>query len=626
MGSNRAKSVKYQAIGLACALFLAVSLTAFVAKQAVAQVGPHPVSRVLLIYENESTLTAAVEVAQGLRASMSKAMPADIEIYSEYLDTVRFPSPANVARLTDYLTSKYQGMTFDVILTIGPGALKFALDHRTAIGGGAPIVFGAVTDNSIRNNNLPADVKGVVSHFDVGKTIGLALTLQPDTKQIVVVTGSSAFDKSWQVSARATLRDAYSGVPVTYLSNLPIKGFMDAARNAADQTIFLVLTIFEDADGRKFIPRDAAGKIAAVARVPVYSVYSSYFGAGATAGYVGTFQAVGEQMGSLAARVLKGDLNASQTSFVGDGPLVDWLQVRHFGIDPERIPRNAEIVNFQPSVWERYRPQILAILAVIVLQTATIVALFFERRRKVRLQAELNLERLELAYISRTAQLGELSGALAHELNQPLTSILANAESGRRLLDSDPLDSGELREILGDIVLDNRRASTVIIQLRRLMIRGETSLASMDLNHAATTTLALLRSELLARQTQVDLALDLPDVRIQGNLPQLQQVILNLVLNAADAMRHLPPAKRIIAIETRKRENGTLELTVTDLGVGIAPERVADLFKPFVSTKKASLGLGLAICKSIVQAHGGNLRFDDSVRQGARVILTLPAA
>src|SRR5262249_6840344 len=153
-------------------------------------------------------------------------------------------------------------------------------------------------------------------------------------------------------------------------------------------------------------------------------------------------------------------------------------------------------------------------------------------------------------------------------------------------------------------VLDNRRASTVITQLRRLMIRGETNLEPMDLNQAATTTLALAHSELLARQTQVDLALDTSDVRIRGNLPQLQQVILNLVLNAADAMRHLPPARRVIAIETRNGENGTRELTVTDRGVGIAPERVAEVFKPFVSTKKASLGLGLAICKSIVQAHG----------------------
>ena len=606
-------------------LAIAFLLATLTAGQGAAQDAPRKFNRILIIYENESTLTAAVQVAEGLHESMAKEMPI-VEIYSEYLDTVRFASSDNATRLTDYLTSKYNGMAFDVVLAVGPGALQFVLAHRETIGGKAPIVFGAVTDNSLRTRQLPPDVKGVVSHFDVRKTMDLAVKLQPDVKQIVVMTGSSAFDKSWQDTARSALGATYSGVPVSYLSNLSIKGFEDAARNASAQTIVLILTIFEDAEGRKFIPRNAAEKIAAVSNAPVYTVYSSYLDAGAVGGYVGTFRSIGEEMGALAAKVSRGDFSGPRTSLAKDGPLIDWLQIRRWGIDPAHIPANAKLLNYDMSVWEKYRVEILVTLAVILLQTATIVALFLQRRRKIRLQAELSLERLELAYVSRTAQLGELSGALAHELNQPLTSILANAESGRLLLEAEPLDVGELKEILDDIVLDNRRASTVITQLRQLMIRGETSLEPMDLNHAATTTLALARSELLSRQTQVDLALEPQEVRIRGNLPQLQQVILNLMLNGTDAMRHLPPPQRVIAIETRRGDNGMCELTVTDRGVGIAPERLAEVFKPFVSSKKASLGLGLAICRTIVQAHGGTLRFDDSMQQGACAILTLPAA
>jgi signal transduction histidine kinase len=289
------------------------------------------------------------------------------------------------------------------------------------------------------------------------------------------------------------------------------------------------------------------------------------------------------------------------------------------------VAKDVPVQNDVLSPWKRYRTEILTMLAVVLLQSATVIALFVQRRRKIRLQAELNLERLELAYLSRTSLLGELSGALAHELNQPLTSILANAESGVRLLDNDPIDVKELRDILGDIVLDNKRAATVITQLRRLMIRGETSLEPMDFNHAVTTTLALARSELLARQTCVDVVLDMPDVPIRGNLAQLQQVILNLLLNASDAMAHLPPTQREIVLRTRKRERGACELTVTDRGVGISPQRRSEVFKPFVSTKKTSLGLGLAICRSIAQAHGGTLRFDESFDEGARAIFTLPA-
>jgi signal transduction histidine kinase len=615
----------FKAVCLRRFSLLLILLAALPGGLLLAQDSPDRVRRVLVIYENESTLPAVVQVAAGLSDSMRRNMPLDIEIYSEYLDTVRFAAPATVAHLAEYLSGKYSGVKFDVVIAGGPGALQFALDHRSEIGGNAPIVFGGVSDSSLSNRVLPADVKGVVSHFDVRKTIDLGLALQPDATGIVVMTGSADFDKSWQATARTALGDRYGNMPVVYISGLSISGFKAAARNLSRKTILLVLNIFQDADGRKFIPRDATRAIAEVSKAPIYSVYSSHFGSGVLGGYVGTFNSVGEDMGALAARVMAGDLSAPQTSLVKDGPLVDWTQVVRWGIDPARIPEHADILNYELSPWQTYRLQILATLAVILLLGATIVALFLERQRKIRLQTELNLERLELAYLSRTSQLGELSGALAHELNQPLTSILANAETGSRLLDSDTPDIKELREILDDIVLDNRRAATVITQLRRLMIRGETNLEPMDLNHAATTTLALARSELLSRQTDVDLILDMPEVRIRGNLTQLQQVLLNLLLNATDAMAHLPASCREIAIQTRKREDGTCELTVTDRGVGIAGERRTEVFKPFVSTKKSSLGLGLAICRTIIQAHGGTLEFDETVKEGARAILTLPS-
>jgi signal transduction histidine kinase len=581
---------------------------------------------VLLIYENESTLTAAIQVADGLRASMKRSMPPGVEIYSEHLDTVRFSSPENLKRLATYLSSKYDEMKIDVVLAVGPGALKFAIEHRDTVGEGAPIVFGGVSDASIGGQPLPADVKGVISHFDVRKTVDLALSLQPKAKEIVVMTGSAIFDKSWEESARIALSDSYGGVPALYRSGLSLEGFKAAAQKLPPTAILLILTIFQDADGRKYIPRDAAEAIAEVSGAPVYSVYSSYLGTGVVGGYVGTFNAIGEEMGTIAGRLMSGDFSDQQTSMVKDGPLVDWRQIQRWGIDPAHIPANAEIQNFVLSPWQKYHVEIITMATVMLLQAATIVGLFLQRRRKIRLQTELNLERLELAYLSRTSQLGELSGALAHELNQPLTSILANAETGGRLLENECVDLEEMREILNDIVLDNKRAAAVITQLRRLMIRGETSLERMDLNHAATTTIALARSELLSRRIDADVILDMPDVPIMGNLTQLQQVILNLLLNAADAMAHLPPSKREIAIQTRRGDNAMCSLTVTDCGSGIAPEHLSDVFKPFVSTKKSSLGLGLAICRSIVQAHGGTLHFDENFKGGARAILALPSA
>ncbi|WP_245273673.1 ABC transporter substrate binding protein [Phyllobacterium sp. UNC302MFCol5.2] len=585
-----------------------------------------PVRRVLAIYENESTLFAAIEVAQGLSDSLHKRMPANLESYSEYLDTVRFPGVDRVNRLADAIAAKYKGVSFDVVMAIGPGAVQFLLDHRAQIGANVPMVFGAVTEDSMRDRKVPPDAKGVISHFDVRKTVDLATQLQPDAKKVVVITGSSAFDRSWEESARQALGDRYGGLEVNYLSGLSLDGFKKAAHDLPRQTLLLVLTVFQDADGRKFVPRDAAAEIAAASNAPVYTVYSSYMGAGMVGGYVGTFKAIGEEMGAIATRIIDGDTSGPQTTLVPDGPIVDWNVIKRLGIDHTLIPKGSQILNYSPSIWEKYHLEIIAALTVIVLQSATIAALIIQDRRKRRLQAELVLERLELAHLSRTTQLGELSGALAHELNQPLTSILANAQAGALLLENNPVDVAEIRDILGDIIEDDKRAATVIVQLRRLMLKGETHLDSIDLNEVVSTTLALARSELMARQTGVELQQEMPEVRVRANFPQLQQVILNLVLNAADAMSHLPASERQIEIETRTRENGTRELTVSDKGRGVSPELRSQVFKPFVSTKKKSLGLGLAICNTIAQAHGGTLKFDEGYSPGARVILVLPPA
>lgn len=583
-------------------------------------------TRVLILYENQATLASTVEVAEGLRDSFRANMPPQAEIYSEYLDTVRFPNDEYEQQLAAYLISKYRGIDFSVIVAAGPGAVKFALRHRAQITADAPIIFGGVSDRSIQDYQLLPNVRGVVSHFDVRKTADLAFRLQPQANQITVMAGSSAFDKAWDATARTELADSYNGIPVNYVSGLSAEEFRQVAANLPRNSILLILSIFEDSKGRKFVPRDMAKDIATVSGAPAYGVYSTYLDGGVVGGNVGTFKSMGEQMGLLAAQAARGDMSGPRLSFAKDGPLLDWAQVTRWGLDPRSIPTDATILNHSLSAWEKYRTEILTLLAVILLQSVTIAALFVQRRRKQRLESELALERMELSYLSRTTQLGELSGALAHELNQPLTSILANAEAAKSLLFKDPIDLEELRAIVDDIILDDKRAANVITQLRSLMIRGESRLQPMDLNEAINKTLTLARSELLARQTRVDTLLDMPDIKISGNLAQLQQVVLNLLLNAADAMADLPSSKREISIETRNKSGGLCELVVTDCGSGVQPDRFQDLFKPFVSTKKSSLGLGLAICRSIVQAHGGTLQFDENIKRGARVILTLPSA
>jgi C4-dicarboxylate-specific signal transduction histidine kinase len=239
-------------------------------------------------------------------------------------------------------------------------------------------------------------------------------------------------------------------------------------------------------------------------------------------------------------------------------------------------------------------------------------------------EAEADLQRKEVSHLMRVSVLGELSGAIAHELNQPLSIILTNAQAAQHMLAGDAPDIAELRDILADIVGENIRAGEVITRLRALLKRGETRLLPLALNEVIEDVLRLLRSNLVARgvTVQTTLADGLPDV--PGDEVQLQQVLLNLLMNAMDAMNETPSADRVIAVGTRFSGKETIEAFISDRGRGIAAEEHPRIFQPFFTTKHQGLGLGLAICSTIVKAHGGKLGIDNNAGGGARASFTLP--
>jgi two-component system, LuxR family, sensor kinase FixL len=215
------------------------------------------------------------------------------------------------------------------------------------------------------------------------------------------------------------------------------------------------------------------------------------------------------------------------------------------------------------------------------------------------------LQRNELAHLSRVATLSELSGSLAHELNQPLAIILTNAQAAQRLLAQQPPDLAEARDILADIVSEDQRAGDVIGRLRSLLKSGDTHAQLLSVNDVIEDVRRIARAELVGRGITVHLNLAEAPPRVLGDRIQLQQVLLNLILNACDAMATNPPARRHLTLATTHRE-GAVRLSVSDTGCGLPPDP-EHVFEPFYSTKAHGLGLGLSICRSIVTAHKGRL-------------------
>jgi len=232
-----------------------------------------------------------------------------------------------------------------------------------------------------------------------------------------------------------------------------------------------------------------------------------------------------------------------------------------------------------------------------------------ERRRA---ELELREQRLNLVHMSRVSTMGELAASLAHELNQPLTAILSNAQAAQRFLAANPTDLEEVREILKDIVQDNSRAGEVIHRMRALVKKGELDIMPLDLAALIRDVVLLVRSDATLHNIHVSLEVDthLPPVR--GDKVQLQQVTLNLLLNAFDAMHDCPPDKREIHVRAARDGGRMVEITVADHGAGLTIDKLQKIFQPFYTTKHAGLGLGLSISRSIIEAHGGRLWAEDN--------------
>ncbi len=244
--------------------------------------------------------------------------------------------------------------------------------------------------------------------------------------------------------------------------------------------------------------------------------------------------------------------------------------------------------------------------------------------KRLHAEFEARQRREELAHVTRIATMGELTASLAHEINQPLTAVLSNAEAALRFLSRAEPDLDEVRQILEDIILDDRRAGDVVQKVRSLVRKEKSYDESLDLNKAIQEVVALIRGDSLLQGLSISMELK-PNLKlIHGDRIQLQQVILNLILNSATAMRNTPQSQRKIIVRTSMPDDLTVQVSVTDFGTGIDENNIERIFEAFYTTKPEGLGMGLSICQTIVKAHGGTLKASNNREGGATFAFTLP--
>jgi signal transduction histidine kinase len=245
-------------------------------------------------------------------------------------------------------------------------------------------------------------------------------------------------------------------------------------------------------------------------------------------------------------------------------------------------------------------------------------------------EAASQRQRQELAHASRLSIVGELTASIAHEINQPLGAILSNADAGEILLENAEYSLEEIRQILGDIRRDGLRASDVIRHVRTLVRKRELELEKLDANVVASEVIALLEPEAHRRQILVASALSPQPTYLRGDRAHLEQVLINLVLNAMDAVEAVdtvagtPSARAPIVLGVSSTSHREVEFQISDAGQGIPSERLSHLFDSFYTSKPHGMGLGLSIARSIVEAHGGRIRAENNRDAGATFRVTLP--
>lgn len=579
---------------------------------------------VLIVYGNQRPVPANIIIDDTLRKVVSGEPGRPVEIFSEFLDVERFATPAYVEAQAEFLHRKYGERNIRVIVAVAPPALQFMLDHRDRILPGAPVVHLGVPRDQQPNRGLPPEFVGATVDHDPMATFELALRLQPAAKRLVIVTGAADLDRIWVRRIRDAVGRLADRLEVEYLAGLPTAEVLRRLGALSRDTIVYTPGYFADGTGLVITPRQSVEQMAAASTAPLYGPHSTFLGTGAVGGYMSPFEDQAKQAGAIVVRLLNGTAPAAiPASSMPNVAIVDWRQLRRWGIDENLLPAGS-IVRFKlPSVWEQYRWYVIGTLIIVAIQAAMIAGLLLQRARRRRAEKELAQQRNELAHLSRVSALGQLSASIAHELNQPLATILNNAEAARKMLAREPVDLAELREICNDIVTEDHRAANVIRRLRTLFQRGDMPLQPLDMNELIRDTLALLHTELLMRHVMVvpDLALSLPIV--EGGRVQLQQVLLNLFVNAADAMEGNALEERKLVIRT-DLAGADVRICVADRGPGVAAADLKNVFEPFWSSKPGGMGMGLAICRSIVSAHRGTLTAANNPERGATFCVTLP--
>jgi signal transduction histidine kinase len=583
------------------------------------------VRQVLVLQSFERGIQVLDYLTGNLRVDLDERIGSPVHV----VQVVVSPSGAVGApeqTVVDFLRATYAARRGpDLIVTFAGPATVFARKHRAELFPDAPLLIASVDQRYLRDAPPGENETVVAVDNDIPRLVDEILQLLPATRQVFMVVGGGQIGAFWQRELERDFRRFDDRLTFVWSGGLSLAEIVRRCATLPSHSAILYISFGTDAEGGMYPDERVLAELHAKANAPVFGVNSVLLGSGIVGGTLMANEQSRRNVADAAIRLLNGVPPASLTvpTQRPGPPIFDWRQLQRWGIAETRLPAGSIVRYRPPSLWSEHGGTVLTAAGALAVQSLLIVGLLYQRRARQRAERDSRRNLALAADASRRETMSALTSSIGHELGQPLGSILHNAQALRMMVTANRATPETIEEILADIQAQGAHAGQIIDRHRTMLKGRQMDRKPIDLHAVIAETVALVAHDMSARQVEATVHLSSTRCVVNGDQVLLQQVFVNLVMNAMDAMAETPPARRHITISSDVRATD-VDVSVRDTGPGLPAEIDGTLFTPFVTTKAHGLGIGLTIVRSILDAHDGTIVARNNPDGGATFTVRLP--
>jgi signal transduction histidine kinase len=569
---------------------------------------------IVIFFSLHSGLPAYQNFLEGFRTAFTEEPDVRYNILIEYLDIGRLSDDKYAKYIVELYNEKYRDVDIDLLITVTPGVNRVLMKYGFDALKKSKIISIEFDSLAADQGLLPSEnITKVILKLRFAETIQKACDLFPSYRNIFIISGCAPTDKYFASLVRGESGSLEKKYNLAFITDLSLDSTLKFVSKIPENSIVIVPTYLSDKNGIQFSTPEIIGLLSTYSNSPIFPVFDSFVKReGGVGGYIFSFSLLGKETSRIAKEILRG-IPMEKIVFNYAGlyeNIFDWRVLKKWGLlKSKALPPDSIYYYKESNFISEYKWYILAGMVFLLVETFLIVYLFkLNVRQKAIVRQKIEAENLYRIIVreERLMMMVELTASLSHELSQPLTAILYNAQACVRFLKMEKPDSDQIEEILLKIIKDDKRAGSLISSVRSLMKLEMRDKELVNLNSVIQDSLVIFKSEALNKNIRIINHPPDRTVNVFGDKIQLEQVLLNFLYNAGHAIENCDIDKRTIEI-FQHIDKDSVRVSVKDSGKGIEGEILEKLFKPFVTTREKGFGIGLAVSRSIIENHNGEI-------------------